>query len=261
MESLVHEIFFREEPFIWVEEGAGFYKKYWWIFAAAGILYAPVVFGLRKWMENRKAYDLRGLLAIWNFGLSIFSLLGAIYTAVPLLETSDPFHKFVCDISCHNHSSARWILWFCVAKVVEYGDTIFLVLRKKPVIFLHWYHHLVTMAYCWYMCRYSHEFHCAGWWFGFFNLSVHAIMYGYYGLAALGFKPRWSQLLTLTQILQMAFGIYVLYLTTTCDGWERDIRGFTFGALMYLSYFILFIQIFVQKYITTPSKPKVEKKE
>ena len=30
---------------------------------------------------------------------------------------------------------------FAISKLVEYGDTVFLVLRKRPVTFLHWFHH------------------------------------------------------------------------------------------------------------------------
>jgi hypothetical protein len=33
------------------------------------------------------------------------------------------------------------MLLFCMSKVPELFDTVLLVLRKKPVITLHWYHH------------------------------------------------------------------------------------------------------------------------
>jgi elongation of very long chain fatty acids protein 6 len=28
-------------------------------------------------------------------------------------------------------------------------DTLFIVLRKKPLIFLHWYHHITVLLFCW----------------------------------------------------------------------------------------------------------------
>ena len=39
---------------------------------------------------------------------------------------------------------------FDLSKVFEFVDTIFIVLRKKPLIFLHYYHHVSTMLFCWY---------------------------------------------------------------------------------------------------------------
>ena len=32
---------------------------------------------------------------------------------------------------------------------MELGDTVFIVLRKTNLIFLHWYHHIATLIYCW----------------------------------------------------------------------------------------------------------------
>lgn len=31
-----------------------------------------------------------------------------------------------------------WAFLFVLSKIVELGDTAFLVLRKRPIIFLHW---------------------------------------------------------------------------------------------------------------------------
>lgn len=46
-------------------------------------------------------------------------------------------------------SSGLWTWLFCLSKLAELGDTIFIVLRKRPLIFLHWYSHLkVLLCVC-----------------------------------------------------------------------------------------------------------------
>ena len=36
------------------------------------------------------------------------------------------------------------------SKLPELGDTLFIVLRKQQLIFLHWYHHITVFIYVWY---------------------------------------------------------------------------------------------------------------
>jgi elongation of very long chain fatty acids protein 6 len=59
-------------------------------------------------------------------------------------------------------------------QVPELFDTLFVVLRKKKLIFLHWYHHVTVLLFCWhsYMTMSS-----AGLYFISMNYGVHALMY------------------------------------------------------------------------------------
>ena len=36
-----------------------------------------------------------------------------------------------------------------LVKWYELSDTLFLILRKREIIFLHWYHHAATLLLCW----------------------------------------------------------------------------------------------------------------
>ena len=50
-------------------------------------------------------------------------------------------------------------------KCLEWVDTVFLILRKRRVIFLHWFHHLATFLYCWHATIYSWRADSSGLWF------------------------------------------------------------------------------------------------
>ncbi|RHY06234.1 hypothetical protein DYB25_001996, partial [Aphanomyces astaci] len=39
-------------------------------------------------------------------------------------------------------------LTVCV-QIPELFDTFFVVIRKKPLRFLHWYHHITVLLFCW----------------------------------------------------------------------------------------------------------------
>jgi hypothetical protein len=48
-------------------------------------------------------------------------------------------HQIICfSFIEDDRVSGFWALMFVLSKVPELGDTIFIVLRKQPLIFLHW---------------------------------------------------------------------------------------------------------------------------
>lgn len=72
-------------------------------------------------------------------------------------------------------------------------------------------------------------------------------MYTYYALAAMGYgrtmaKMRINVLLTSSQILQMAVGLYAAIVSAKCPG-NVDDFGFYTGVAMYASYFVLFAKV------------------
>ncbi|VDK25239.1 unnamed protein product [Anisakis simplex] len=97
---------------------------------------------------------------------------------------------------------------FVMSKAPELGDTLFLVLRKRPVIFMHWYHHALTFLYA--QVTYSEKQAWCRWSLAL-NLSVHTIMYFYFAIRALHFKtPRAiAQFITTIQIVQFVINCYI----------------------------------------------------
>jgi elongation of very long chain fatty acids protein 6 len=125
------------------------------------------------------------------------------------------------------------------------------VLRKKPLIFLHWYHHVTVLLFCW--NAYA-TMAGSGLYFVAMNYTVHALMYGYYCLQALNMCPKSfpAFLITFAQIAQMFVGTgvcisawYYMLSGKTC---HNDISNLTAGALMYGSYLYLFVDFAMKRY-------------
>jgi len=221
-------------------------------FALVG-LYLLGVFGGTALMKNREPLDLKGPLAAWNFLLSVGSMVGLVmasHLAINALRTKGP-HSLACD------NSIWWgnpsVMLFCLSKVPELVDTAFIVLRKKPLHFLHYYHHATVLLFCWDAWVVNNA---VGGLFAIMNLCVHSIMYAYYCAAAIG--VRFPQILrkniTNLQLTQMVLGCSLcVYNMCNCN---RTPSNNMYGLAMYASYFALFANFWVQQYIILPKKKK-----
>jgi len=203
-------------------------------------------------MKDRKPFNLEQPLIIWNFILAIFSIFGTIFTTLPILFTIDRFGFTYEMCSIDSEYANEWVFLFCLSKIPELLDTVFIVLRKRPLIFLHWYHHVATMWYCWIAWATRLE---NGGIFAWMNLAVHSFMYTYYACSML--KMSWTryfrQSITTIQIFQMFFGVYfILYNIQFCNTHPFELYA---GLIMYLSYAILFIKFYVENYYSGSSKP------
>ena len=82
------------------------------------------------------------------------------------------------------------------------------------------------------------------------NYSIHAIMYFYFFLMAVNYKPTWfnPMWITMLQISQMFIGVGVISMTTyykywTEDGCYIDDRMIVAILLMYATYLYLFVEV------------------
>ncbi|CAB3405814.1 unnamed protein product [Caenorhabditis bovis] len=222
------------------------------------VAYLVVIFVGQKIMKNHKPFELQGLLAAWNFMFSIFSGIAA-YKLIPELVgvfAKDGFVASYCQNESYytDPSTGFWGWAFVMSKAPELGDTMFLVLRKKPVIFMHWYHHALTFVYA--IITYSEHQAWARWSLAL-NLTVHTVMYFYFGVRALNIQtPRpVAKFITTIQIIQFIISCYIfghLVFIKSYDlvpGCAVSWNVLSIGGIMYLSYMYLFAEFFYNAYI------------
>eukprot|EP00189_Rhodosorus_marinus_P007326 CAMPEP_0184753798 /NCGR_PEP_ID=MMETSP0315-20130426/44288_1 /TAXON_ID=101924 /ORGANISM="Rhodosorus marinus, Strain UTEX LB 2760" /LENGTH=279 /DNA_ID=CAMNT_0027233185 /DNA_START=117 /DNA_END=956 /DNA_ORIENTATION=+ len=221
--------------------------------------YFIVIRVLQSVMEYRKPMKVMGLLIAHNAFLCIVSAILFAWLGVALgynspyrrMSAKNTLDYMICSSELHDNGSLQLIYWFnYLLKYYELLDTVFLVLRKKPVIFLHEYHHGATILLTW---SQQNEHSTAQWVPILYNLGVHVAMYYYYVLSALKIHVPWKKHLTTVQIMQFIVGVssssyaYYRYLFTPekCHGNDT---GAIVGVSVLFSYFILFMRFYYRTY-------------
>jgi len=212
----------------------------------------------KRLMKNREPWQWRRIMACWNLFLCTFSLIGAMRSFPQFYYnvTSLSIRDSICSdprVTYGQGSCGFWTFLFIISKFPELFDTFFIVIHKKELIFLHWYHHITVLLYCWYSYV---SLSPTGGFFAIMNYCVHAIMYFYYFLMAVKMKPKWfnAMFITTAQISQMVIGVALtiaayyyssIESSTPCHiGMNNNIAAF----VMYGSYLFLFAQFFVRRY-------------
>lgn len=221
-------------------------------------LYLALIFSIRIYMKSCPPLKLRGIFITWNTLLSIFSIVAfcRMFSATYIVYQEFGFKHLICNIE-EDSVSGFWGWMGVLIKILELGDTLFIVLRKRQLIFLHWYHHVTVLLYVWY--SYSEDAAPMRW-FCLMNYFVHSLMYPYYTLRALRVSVPIviPLIITTTQIIQMIIGIHISYFAYVvrhqghfCQFSELVALG---GIAMYASYFILFLHFFYNKYLAPKRK-------
>jgi elongation of very long chain fatty acids protein 6 len=231
------------------------------------LAYVVLIFVGQSYMKDKERYNLRYTMATWNFGLSTFSFMGMLRTLPQLLHNL--YTLSVRDNVCldpratyGSGSTGLWVQLFVLSKFPELLDTFFIVIHKKPLIFLHWYHHITVLLYCWHSYVTKSP---PGIFFVVMNYSVHASMYLYYGGMAVRIIPQWFNpvIITTFQISQMVVGVIVtglaFYYSIMMDPHHTcgiTAENNTAALIMYGSYLFLFVQFFLGRYSATSSHHK-----
>ncbi|XP_060593391.1 elongation of very long chain fatty acids protein 4-like [Ruditapes philippinarum] len=238
----------------------------WPLMATPGPILTIVLFYLiairqgPKIMDGQKVMGLKMFKLCYNVGLVLLSaymfyeflvtsiLAGYSYICQPVDYSTDPLALRMANVC--------W--WYFFSKIIELVDTLFLILQKRSVSFLHSYHHSTMIVNWWLGVKYI-----AGgqsWFLAMLNTFVHVIMYSYYGLSALGPSVQkylwWKKYLTMLQLSQ--FFAVVIHTGVNMTQTDCDFpQGFNYAVFLYaISLIVLFANFFQKSYCNNKEKSR-----
>ncbi|KIY52723.1 GNS1/SUR4 membrane protein [Fistulina hepatica ATCC 64428] len=228
--------------------------------------YLGVIFGIQYAMKNQAPIRLNALFRIHNAILTTGSALLLtlmLEEIVPIIWKEGIYYAI-----CHDDAWTPKLEFYYIInyffKYLELFDTVFLALKKKPLQFLHVFHHSATALLCFTQLNGKTSI---SWTVISQNLAVHVVMYYYYYATAGGAKIWWKKYLTTMQIVQFIIDLFVVYFGTynhtvhayfpsvphvgNCAGSEE---AAAFGCILLSSYLLLFINFYVQTYKRKPAR-------
>jgi len=223
--------------------------------------YLAIIFGVQAFMKNQQPIRLNTLFQAHNVILSSGSLLLLVLMLEEILPIwwNNGVHHALCAEEAWTSRMEFYYMVNYYFKYLELLDTVFLAFKKKPLQFLHVFHHSATALLCYSQLNGKTSI---SWAVITLNLGVHVIMYYYYYATAGGAKIWWKKYLTTMQITQFIIDLFVVYFGTyehtaatyfadtlphigNCAGSET---AAVFGCALLTSYLGLFINFYLQTY-------------
>lgn len=221
------------------------------------VVYLGGIWLLHRAMKTREAWSLKSISAIHNMILCIWSAIMFIGVVVGLLQRVQEggMERLYCDSEAPSGPVYFWMYIYFLSKFVELFDTVIIILKKKPLIFLHVYHHAIVVLMVWLWMTGSLVFSGIGM---AFNTFVHVFMYYYYFASIMGWQVWWKRYITTVQIIQFVSSFllsipYVYYAVGFSSTGQFEPRCSGFSAFLFsfgcnLSFLILFVQFYQRAY-------------
>ncbi|KAI0027594.1 elongase of fatty acids ELO [Vararia minispora EC-137] len=231
--------------------------------------YLATIFGIQELMKGHAPYRLQFLFQLHNLILTTGSALLLVLMLeeiIPIFVANGPFYA-ICNSDAWTERMEFYYMINYYIKYLELIDTVFLALKKKPLAFLHVFHHSATAFLCYTQLNGKTSI---SWVVITLNLTVHVFMYYYYYATAGGAKLWWKKHLTTMQIVQFIIDLFIVYFGTysyfaatyypdmptfgSCAGTES---AALFGCGLLTSYLFLFINFYIQTYTKKSAKKPI----
>ncbi|XP_052742276.1 elongation of very long chain fatty acids protein 7-like [Bicyclus anynana] len=203
-------------------------------------------------MHRREPVPMKGFLVFYNIIKVINSSVLAYKFLAYILD------KGLFPRKCEHDDRTIYLIavlyWkFMAAKVLDLFDTVFYVLRKKSsqLTILHIYHHMFMVVVSWCSLKYDPSDHWA--FMAVINCSIHAVMYTYYGLAAMGPAYAkylwWKKYLTMMQLVQFMLIITHIVIQTSTSPCPVSVVSYWVGISNLIIFMWLFTDFYRKRYI------------
>ncbi|KAJ1820977.1 hypothetical protein LPJ56_001232 [Coemansia sp. RSA 2599] len=206
----------------------------------------------RRWAatatpEQRKAVGKGSVLRLVVIAHNLILAAYSLWTFV------DYFPAVVQNIRQHGlkdgFCDSEWTLWnrkllahgflFYLSKYYEFVDTAIILAKGRPAGRLQTFHHSGAVLIMWFG-NYVQSPYLS--FFVFENSIIHSLMYTYYTLTALGFKPPGKKILTSMQISQFYIALSAGVLYAVLPGCQDTLqRVFTY---VFVAYIVELIRLF-----------------
>ena len=163
--------------------------------------YFSMIYILSKYMKDRKAYNLKYPMLLYNNAQILLNLY-MVYGLSAVVS-----YPNIYGINIPYTANLRYFVYIhYLSKYFDYFDTLFIILRckeKQQLSFLHVYHHS-TIGVIWGFLLYRGHGNGTASFGCFINSIIHLIMYSHYLCTSLGYNNPFKKYITRTQLLQFA---------------------------------------------------------
>lgn len=181
---------------------------------------------------------------------------------LPIVMRNGPFYS-ICSPGAWTMRMETFYIINYYIKYYELLDTIFMVLKEKPLSFLHVYHHSATALLCFTQLQGKTS---VSWVVICLNLAVHVLMYAYYALTTMGVRVPWKKMVTVSQIVQFVIDLFIVYYAAwnywTFSKWQKPTwshgtcAGSEAAALSGMGVLSSYLVLFIIFYNNTYKKTK-----
>ncbi|XP_017075201.1 elongation of very long chain fatty acids protein F [Drosophila eugracilis] len=216
----------------------------------------------RKFMENRKPYDLRGVIKVYNIVQILYNsvvFIGGIHFLF-VLKAYDLKCIMRLPLDHEYKDRERWLSYaYFFNKFMDLMETVFFVLRKKDrqISFLHIFHHIVMSFGGYIHITYSGY---GGTLFPLclLNVGVHVAMYSYYYLSSVSKAVQtsgWKKCITIIQLVQFILVLSNFSYTLMQPNCNASRPVIYFGMAIAAAFTVMFANFYLHAYIL-PGKKK-----
>lgn len=126
------------------------------------MVYLFIILLIRRLLSKRSPFHLRSLMFLWNL-IRVVLHIAQTVTLVRLLapvikQESSHISKLLCHTPVNGPFGDKletilfWVHIFTFVKLIEFVDTLFVVLRKQQLTLSHIYYRITTLIYAFYIC-------------------------------------------------------------------------------------------------------------